>query len=919
MSVPLLNAKLIIPPVHSDFIFRSRLVDYLQMGINYGFRLILISAPAGSGKSTIASEWATYSVENTVLSSELPATRFAWLSLDPADNEPLRFWIYLIGALQVSLSDFGQSEQRILSFSEVPALKSILTIMVNQIGARSEKIVLILDDYHLITETSIHDGITFILEHMPANLHLVLVTRSDPPLPLNRMRVHNQILEIRSADLSFTLTESNLLINDLMGLELSKEDQKILYDRTEGWAAGMQLAVVLLQDERRRAETGQIGTRLSALVTRLSGRHHLIADYLVDEVLSRQSDEVQHFLLESSISDELCAPLCDALFSDGEDNHPSQAILDYLDRANLFLIPLDVEHTWFRYHHLFADALRLRLERGQPGKGSILHERASRWYEQNGNADRAIVHALAAQNYDRVASLIEGNAANFTRQGCFATLDRWLEKIPKETIVAHPYLNVLGSRALAFSGKLSAAEQQLQSVESTCDAMSVSLTPELRGQIAAVRATVAILNSNVEAAKEQVQLAIDLLPRGDPSRAEVLLRYGDATLMSGEISRGTQILREAVEQCRQNKDLSVLLTASAHLAEALLMQGKLRDVEGVCLDALAEVNSQLGADDWPLPSLALIYTLLGGVKREWNDLVGAEQALTRAVKIAEGSSYISALVNAYTGLAALRRSQGNISQAIELVEKGIHAIHKRESALFLSVSQAQKADYWVQAGNYPAARQWVEEQGLSADRAIDYLGDYELYALTRLWIMDNQADEADALASHLVAYAEASGRLGREIDFLVLQALARLKAGRQFAALQSLEQALELGEAERYTRTFLDEGQLLFDLLLHISRKKARASAYARLLLSKVKGHTAQEQNCIDSSQQFKPLIEPLTPREIIVLRQIASGESNQEIAQRLVISVGTVKAHIYHITAKLGAHSRTEAVARAREAGLLP
>jgi LuxR family maltose regulon positive regulatory protein len=526
---------------------------------------------------------------------------------------------------------------------------------------------------------------------------------------------------------------------------------------------------------------------------------------------------------------------------------------------------------------------------------------------------------LAAQDYDRVARLIEVNVANFTRQGRFVTLNHWLEEIPEEIILAHPHLIVLGSRALVVSGKLAAAEHQLQTAESTWDAMLAPLTPELRGHIALVRASAAILNSDIVAAKEQSQIAIDLLPLADPSRAEVFLRYGDATVMSGEISQGIQLLRKAVEQCRQHKDLSNFLTASAHLAEALLMQGKLKGEERVCLEALADVNSQLGADDWPLPSLALIYTLLGGVKREWNDLAGAEQALTHAMEIAEKNNYISALVNAYAGLAALHRSQGNISQGIELVERSIHAIHKRESALFLYVCQVQEADYWAQAGNYSAAQQWAEERGLSADRVIDYLGDYELYALTRLWIVKDQADEADALASRLVANAEASGRFGREIDFLVLQALARQKAGRQVAALQSLRQALEMGEAEGYIRTFLDEGQQLLDMLLYISRKKTRASAYARLLLSKAKGHKAQEQKGIHSSQQLKPLIEPLTHREIAVLRQMASGDSNQEIAQRLVISVGTVKAHIYHITAKFGARSRTEAVARAREAGLLP
>jgi len=919
MPEPLLNTKLIIPPMHSGFIFRPRLVEKMQAAVNRGVRLVLISAPAGAGKSTLASEWAASSHTNSDTQSDLPAPHFAWLSLDPIDNDPLRFWSHLIGALQVSLSDFGQSEQRMLTFSEAPPLESILTRMINQIGSRSEKIILILDDYHLITEQSIHEGITYILEHMPANMHFVLGTRSDPPLPLNRLRVHSQLLEIRSAELSFTLTEFNELMNDVIGLELNPGDLASLEERTEGWAAGVQLAAILLLDERRKTEAGQDDHRLSALIARLSGRHHLIADYLIDEVLNRQSDEVQRFLLQTSVLDEMCAPLCDALFVDGEKKPSSQLILDFLNHTNLFLIPLDEEHTWFRYHHLFADALQLRLERTQPGAAHNLHQRASHWYEKNGNKEKAIRHALAAQDYDLAARLIELFADSFNRQGRFVTLNHWLEEIPNDTILTHPYLNILSSRILALSGKLSAAEQQLQTVASALDADSAPLTPELRGKIAAVRSTIAILNTNITMAKEQSQLALGLLSPADPSRAMVLLSYGDATLMSGEITAGIQLLREAIVECRQHNDLSSLLTASAHLAEGLLMQGNLNGVESVCLDTLDEVNSQLGSSDWPLPSLALIYTLLGGVRREWNDFIGAEQALNQAVEIAEESNYISALVNAYTGLAGLRRSQGNMAEAIELVERGIQNIHKRESTLFLSVCLAQLADYWAQAGNYLAARKWVEDRKLSADRAIDYLGYYELYALVRLWTVDGQADEADALASRVIDYADANEYVSQKINFLVLQALARQNAGRQVLALQSLEQALEIGEAEKFTRTFLDEGQPLIDLFLQTSRKKTRAAAYAHLLLSKTKVDPAKDKITTQSSQQYQPLVEPLTQREVVVLRQMASGGSNQEIAQRLVISVGTVKAHIYHITAKLGARSRTEAVARAREAGLLP
>jgi LuxR family maltose regulon positive regulatory protein len=918
---PLLRTKLTVPPYRSGLIFRPRLFANLKTGFDRGVRLILISAPAGSGKSTLASEWAAQFHADSP--SEGPALRLAWLSLDPADNQSHRFWLYLIGALQAVLPDLGQAEQRLLSFPQAPPVETILTSLLNQVGARSERLVLIVDDYYYIVEPSIHEGIAFILEHMPANMQLVIATRADPPLPLSRLRVRNQLLEIRAADLFFTLPESEMLINDVLGLGLSAGDLAVLEERTEGWPAGIQLATILLADERRKAHERQIRERLTALVTRLSGRQHLIADYLLDEVFSRQSPEVQRFLLDSSILDELCAPLCDALIGneDGEPN--ARAILETLEHANLFLIPLDEEHTWFRYHHLFADALRNRLERTRPGAASSLHQRASRWYERNGQAEKAIEHALDAQDHDRAASLIKANVYTFNRQGRYAALLHWLEQIPAQAVLAHPRLGIYSSQVLALSGKLSAAEQLLQAVEAAAADASESgpapLTPELRGKIASVRAIAAILNADPGLAKEQAQQAIDLLPHGDPSLASVMLTYGNAAQMSGDIPLSIQWLREAVARSRQNNDLSTLLMALAFLAVGLRMQGKLHEVETVCLEALDEVNSQLGAGDWPLPTLAMIYNRLGNIKLEWYDLAGAEQTLTRAVRIAENSTYLSAVVNAYGGLAGLRCSQGNFTQAIELIEKGMQAIHRRESTLYLDLCQALRAEYWVRAGNLAAARRWAEERNLSAGRAIDYTGEGELYTLARLWIAEGRADEADGIAGRLVAFAEANGQSGNMIQYLVLQALARRGAGRPDLAAQSLERALVLGEPEGCLRTFLDEGDLLVDLLQRLTRKKSKASAYARLLLSKLEPATVQEQEHYSSIPPKMPLIEPLTDRELAVLRQMAAGSSNQEIAQRLVISVGTVKAHIYHITAKLGARSRTEAVARAREAGLIP
>ncbi len=920
MHDPLLSNKLKVPPHRPDLIFRPRLVNALNAAFDQGIRLILVSAPAGSGKSTLASEWAAQCCTNSASPLELSAFRFAWLSLDSTDNQEQRFWFCLIAALQTVLPGLGQAEQRILSFPEATPLESILTSLLNQIGTRPERTVLFLDDYQAIIDPSIHEGICFILDHTPANLQLVIATRADPPLPLSRLRVRKQLLEIRAADLFFTLPESEMLINEVMGLGLSADDLAILEERTEGWAAGIQLASILLMDESRRAGKEHPGEKLSALVNRLSGRQHLIADYLLDEVLNRQSMEIQRFLLETSILDELCASLCDALIGHEEGKPGAQVILETLDHANLFLISLDQERTWFRYHHLFADALRIRLERLQPGAASHLHRHASLWYEQNDQVEKAIDHALAGQDYERAASLIEAHIYTFNRQGRYAALLHWLEEIPNQIVLARPRLGIFRSHALALSGKLSAAEQQLRGIEASAVEVSAAgpalLTPELRGKIAAVRATAAILNADPASAKEQAQQAIDLLPPGDPSLTSVMLSYGNAAQMSGDIPLSIHWLRQAATQSRQNNDLGTLLMAMALLALGLRVQGKLHQVETVCLDALDEVNSQLGAGDWPLPTLSMIYNRLGNVKLEWYDLTGAEQAMKRALQIAENSSYLSSVVNAYGGLAALRCSQGNYTQAVELIEKGIQAIHKRESTLYLELCQSLRAEYWVRGGNLAAARRWAAERNITAEHTIDYTGEGELYSLARLWIAEGRADEADAIAGRLVASTEASGQPGRAITYYVLQSLARRAAGRQDLATQSLEQALLLGESEGFLRTFLDEGSQLVEILQRLTRQKSKATSFARLLLSKLEPD-ANHGKDVDSVNMS--LIEPLTGRELAVLRLMAEGSSNQEIAERLVISVGTVKAHIYHITAKLGARSRTEAVARARDADLFP
>lgn len=916
MPVPLLLTKLTVPPYRSGLILRPRLIDTLNVGVDIGVRLILISAPAGSGKTTLASEWVAQSIKNLPINGT--GLQFAWLSLDPADNQQQRFWLYLISALQTVLPDVGQAEHHILSFHEAVPIESILTRLLNQIGERPERVVLILDDYHCIVEPSIHEGITFVLEYMPANLQLLITTRADPPLPLSRLRVHHQLLEFRAADLFFTLSESEMLVNEVLGLGLSASALAALEERTEGWAAGVQLATILLEDERRIAGKEQASERLSALVTRLSGKQHLIADYLLDEVLSRQPEETQRFLLSTSVLDELCATLCAALMGNEVGEPDAQTVLETLERANLFLVPLDEERTWFRYHHLFSDALRLRLERIHPGAGTRLHQRASVWYERNGQAEKAIQHALASQDLDRAAGLIEENIYTLTRQGRYAALLHWLEKFPTQVLLAHPRLGIYSSQALALSGKLSAAEHQLQAIEVSYESGLAPLTPELQGKIAAVRATVAIHKADPASAREQAQQAIDLLPHGDPSLASVMLNYGNAAQMSDDVPLSIQWLNQAADLARQNNDLSTRLMALASLSVGLTMQGKLHKVETVCLEALGEVNDQLGAGDWPLPTLAMIYHRLGNIKLEWYDLAGAEQALTRALRIAENSNYLSVVVNAYGGLSGLRSSQGNYVQAIELIEKGMRAIHGRESTIYLDLCQALRAEYCVRAGNLAAARRWAEERNLSAGRAIDYTGERELSALARLWIAEGRADEADTIADRLVASTETSGELGKSITCLVLQALARKRAGHVDLAYQSLERAIVLGEPEGYMRSFLDEGDQLVDLLQRLVRQKSKASAYARLILSKLVSGSILEQQPVSSISSQAHLIEPLTDRELAVLRQMATGSSNQEIAERLVISVGTVKAHIYHITAKLGARNRTEAVARARDTGLI-
>ncbi|HET6444741.1 MAG TPA: LuxR C-terminal-related transcriptional regulator [candidate division Zixibacteria bacterium] len=889
----LLKTKLFIPQPRPNLAPRPRLIERLNEGRDR--KLTLISAPAGFGKTTLVSEW--------VAGCERPA---AWLSLDEGDIDPTRFLSYLVAALQTVAAGIGEGLLAVLQSAQPPPIESILTALLNEITTIPDNFVLVLDDFHAIdarpvnsstdinASTRVDGAIAFLLEHMPPQMHLIIATREDPQLPLARMRVQGQLTELRVTDLHFTSKETAEFLNQVMRLNLSDEDVTALKTRTEGWIAGLQLAAISMRGQKD----------VTSFIKSFTGSHHFVMDYLVEEVLQQQSESVQTFLLRTSILDRLSGTLCDALTGQSH----GQVTLETLERANLFLVPLDNERRWYRYHHLFAELLRQRLDQHSASSMESegvsvdeLHSRASIWYEDNGLEIQAFRHAAAANDIERAARLIEGEGVPVQYRGAAAPVRNWLASLPTTVLDAWPSLWVTYASSLNLSGQPANAERKLQAAEAALKgAEPGDKTRDLIGHIAAIRAMMAVTVNQVETIFAQSQRALAHLdPNNVTVRTIVTWTLGYAYQLQGDREAASRAYSEVISISQGSGDIISTLAAATGL-------GNIRESWNQLF--LAAESYQRGLQlfgDQPQPVACETSLGLARIHYEWNDLDAAQRLGQQSLQLARQLTIIDTYAISGAFLARIKITQGDIVGAAAMLLTAEQFMRQRNFVDRMPKVAAVQVLCLLHQGNLAAAAHLAEEHELPISQ-------------TRVHLAQGDAGTALAVLGPLRRRVEAKGLEDERLKVMVLQAVALYANGEKEEAVQLLGDTLALAEPGGFIRTFVDEGPPMA-YLLYETLSRGIASDYARQLLAAFPAVESEQTAQSKSQTPETDLIEPLSDREIEVLQLIAEGLTNQEIASRLFLSLNTVKVHTRNINGKLGVHNRMQAAAIGRALGILP
>jgi LuxR family maltose regulon positive regulatory protein len=888
----LLETKLFAPRPRRGLVSRDRLIERLNRGVES--RLTLISAPAGFGKSTLLAEWRDAAPEH--------AASTAWLALDAGDSDPAVYWANVIKALQTVAPGLDTSGN---APGEPAAIEALLRSLLNQLATMPGDLVLVLDDYHTIEGTTVHDGMAFLLEHLPAQVHVVLATRADPPLPLARIRAHGELVEIRVADLRFTADEAAAFLNDVMGLDLTANDVAALEGRTEGWAAALHLAALSMQGRDDAA----------AFIAGFAGDDRYVVDYLVEEVLERQPEDVRSFLLDTSILSGMSAPLCDAVIG----LESGRATLEALDRANLFLVPLDDRRRWYRYHHLFGDVLRARLLDERPDRVPELHRRASDWYEQNGERAEAIRHALAGEDFERAAELIELAIPITRRARQDATRRQWLEALPDEVIRARPVLSNAYAGSLlvrgeteGVEGRLEDAERWLQPSAGRPDVVDEEAFRDLPGWIAVHRAGLARLQGDLEGTMRHASRARELIHDDDHvGRGAAAALLGLASWSSADLDAAYRGYSDAIASFERAGYMADIVGCVLVLADIRIGQGRLAQALG-----LYERGLQIATGDahGVLRGAADMHVGLAVVLTERNDLDRASHHLRESAELGEENGLPRNPYRSRMAFARIRLAEGHLESALALLAEA-ERLYFGDFAPNVRPVPAVIARVRIGAGRLSEAWGWAHERGLSDSDDLSYLAEYDHATLARLLLAQGVRDhsaarirEARELSERLLAAASEGGRWGSVIDIGIVHALALHAAGDTPAALATVERTLLMAEPEGYVRTFVDEGAPMA-ALLKVAASKQVAPDLARGLLEAFgtgPGAVAQ------------PLVEPLSERELEVLRLLAGDLDGPDIARELVVSLNTVRTHTKNIYAKLGVNSRRAAVRRAAELELL-
>ncbi len=872
-TLPLLSTKLIAPPLAGGVVSRARLCARLDEARP----LTILSAPPGFGKTTLLSAWLRRLNSDV---EQMPL--ISWLSLDEDDNDPVRFWSYVIAALQSSAAlqnsspDLGMQALAALQASPTPNLQAAITLLINDLTAHPAARILVLDDYHVITQDTIHAALQFLLDHLPANLRLVVATRSDPPWPLARWRARNLLIEIGQADLRFAPAESAEFLNELMDLRLTVNDIAALEQHTEGWIAGLQLAALSMRDRTDRAE----------FIRSLSGTHTYLADYFIEEILNHQTEAIQTFLMQTSVLDQLCAPLCNAVI----DRSDSQSILDQLQRTHLFIRPLDQERAWYRYHPLFSELLRARLRQLHPGDISHLHQRAAEWYEQQHLIPEAIDHALAAEDFDHAAGLIAQAAPDRLLRGEAYGLLHWLAALPISALKQHTLLLVLQALALMSVGELTAALAQLDRVDET------TLGLEERAVAAAVRSGAANLQGDILQATEFARQGFTLIEQARADH-EIASTYAPAS----------------------NYAPVIMLLLASTLADAQARHGQLAEAIATMQRALRLNTTEALPALWS--ALAALQSVqLGRWRCEQNDLGVAECDVQHGLELSREIHNTEAEAYGWLALAHIRQAQDRSTEADQHTQRAVKLIRQRNVPLEIAHVMVQAARLWLHQGKLDDVRAWAAQVTRKPLEVLTPTEISEAIVKARLQLAEGQVGEAASQLKQLAPLAQANDQIDALIDILIGQALIARLSGHSSAAYEALQGALAYAEPGGYVRRFIDEGVLLQALLNKFleARRHGHLPAEPRVSLNYISRLLAVFEATPPSPALIEAAVEPLSDRELEILRLIAANRSNQEIAQELVLSLSTVKWHITNLFGKLQARNRLEAVNRARELNLL-
>lgn len=879
MSTPVLVTKLYIPLPRPKFVPRSRMIEQINEGLQR--KLTLISAPAGSGKTTLVSEW--------VAGCDRPV---AWLSLDASDNDPARFLAYLIAALQTVVPDIGAAMQAALRSPLPPPTELVLTDLLNEITACPDNFVLVLDDYHVIDAKPVDDVVGFLLEHLPPHMHLLIATREDPQLPLARLRARGQMTELRAADLRFTPTEAAEFLTQVMGLNLSALDVAALETRTEGWIAGLQLAAISMQ----KLED------VTSFIESFTGTHHYVLDYLLEEVLHQQSASVQKFLLRTSILDLMSGPLCDAVLLDPA--APGQATLEYLERANLFIVPLDNERRWFRYHHLFAELLRQRLHQvaaASPGDAedvTELHRRASQWYEANRLDLRAFQHAAAANDVERAERLIGGKGIARHSHGVVVAIVNWLGSLPASVLNARPSLWWRYGSLLLVIGQTTGVEEKLQAAEDAMEAQpEQDRSRNLVGQIAGARAVLALTRYEPATMLAQARRALEYLDSDNlSSRASANWPLGFGHFFQGDLAAAKDAFTQGTVLSEAAGDTFTTILAAGGL-------GQVQEAE-IQLHIAAETYKRILrlAGDQPLQIISGTHLGLARISYEWNDLDAAENHARLSLQLArQYDRVIDRFIFSELMLVRLKLARGDLAGAAAILEQTNQSAHQKP--FLRCIPDVAEVQVWtlLHQGALTAAAQLAQAHNLP-------------FSKVRVSLCQGDTHAALAVLATLRQQAEAKDWPDGRLKVMALQAVALQAHGETNEAVRLLGDALALAQPGGFIRLFVDEGTTMAQLLSEALARGIRPE-YCRTLLATFGTEVGPREV---GSRPAQPLIEPLSQRELEVLHLIAQGLSNREISERLFLALDTVKGHNRKIFGKLDVQRRTEAIARARELGLL-